>query len=68
MNIKEAIKARHSVRQFKDMPIGEAEAEKLNAVITAGMSPMAKIDLGIVRYNFEAASGHKCIKKVKLRV
>lgn len=34
-----------------------------NAVITAARSPMAKIDLGIVRYNFEAASGHKCITK-----
>lgn len=34
-----------------------------NAVITAGRSPMAKIDLGIVRYNFEAASGHKCVRK-----
>ena len=30
------------------------------AVITAGKGPMTKIDLGIVRYNFEAASGHKC--------
>ena len=30
------------------------------AVITAGRGPMTKIDLGIVKYNFEAASGHKC--------
>ena len=30
------------------------------AVIRAGKGPMAKIDLGIVRYNFEAASGHEC--------
>ncbi len=29
-------------------------------VITAGKGPMTKIDLGIVKYNFEAASGHKC--------
>ncbi len=29
-----------------------------DAVITAGRVPMAKIDLGIVKYNFEAASGH----------
>ena len=29
-------------------------------VVTAGRGPMAKIDLGIVKYNFEAASGHKC--------
>ena len=30
------------------------------AVITAGKGPLAKVDLGIVKYNFEAASGHKC--------
>ena len=30
------------------------------AVITAGRGPMTKIDLGIVKYNFEAASGHTC--------
>ena len=29
MNIREAIKARHSVRQFKDMPIGEEESKRL---------------------------------------
>ena len=29
------------------------------AVITAGIGPMTKIDLGIVKYNFEAASGYK---------
>ncbi len=29
-------------------------------VITAKNVPLAKIDLGIVKYNFEAASGHKC--------
>ncbi len=31
------------------------------AVITAKSGPMTKIDLGIVKYNFEAASGHKVI-------
>ena len=30
------------------------------AVITAGRGPMTQIDLGIVKYNFEAASGHTC--------
>lgn len=30
------------------------------AVIKAGFGPMTKLDLGIVRYNFEVASGHKC--------
>ena len=29
-------------------------------VITTKGGPMTKIDLGIVKYNFEAASGHKC--------
>ena len=29
-------------------------------VITAGRGPMTKIDLGIVKYNFEAVSGHRC--------
>ena len=33
MNIREAIKARHSVRQFKDMPIGEEESKRLREVI-----------------------------------
>ncbi|WP_024865704.1 nitroreductase family protein [Butyrivibrio sp. FCS014] len=30
------------------------------AVIKANFGPLTKLDLGIVRYNFEAASGHKC--------
>ena len=30
------------------------------AVITAKRGPFSKVDLGIVKYNFEAASGHKC--------
>ncbi len=30
------------------------------ALITAGKGPLTKIDLGIVKYNFEAASGHSC--------
>jgi hypothetical protein len=29
-------------------------------VITTKNGMMTKIDLGIVKYNFEAASGHKC--------
>ncbi|MDO4864386.1 MAG: nitroreductase family protein [Ruminococcus sp.] len=32
-----------------------------NGVITSKRGPMTRIDLGIVRYNFEAASGHKCV-------
>ena len=30
------------------------------ARIKAGFGSMTKLDMGIVRYNFEAASGHKC--------
>ena len=30
------------------------------AVITAGKGPMTLIDLGIVKYNFEVISGHRC--------
>ena len=39
------------------------EIDGENAIITAQRFPMAKIDMGIVRYNFEAASGHKCISR-----
>ena len=38
------------------------DIDREEAVITSGKGPMTKIDLGIVRYNFEAASGHKCRK------
>lgn len=34
--------------------------EEGKPVITAGRGAMTRIDLGIVKYNFEAASGHKC--------
>ena len=34
--------------------------DKDEAVITSKSGPMTQIDLGIVKYNFEAASGHKC--------
>ncbi|WP_028518298.1 nitroreductase family protein [Ruminococcus flavefaciens] len=34
--------------------------ENDEAVITTKKGMMTKIDLGIVKYNFEAASGHKC--------
>ena len=37
-----------------------AYLENDEPVITAKNVPLAKIDLGIVKYNFEAASGHKC--------
>ena len=31
------------------------------AMITAKKGFLTKLDLGIVKYNFEAASGHKCL-------
>ena len=31
------------------------------AVITARRGPFSRVDLGIVKYSFEAASGHKCV-------
>ena len=31
-----------------------------NPVITTKKGPMTLLDLGIIKYNFEAASGHKC--------
>ena len=33
MDIREAIKSRHSVRQYKDMPIGEEERRRLSEII-----------------------------------
>ena len=36
------------------------ELKNDQAHITSKGGPMTKIDLGIVKYNFEAASGHKC--------
>ena len=36
------------------------DIENDEAVIKAGFGPLTRLDLGIVRYNFEAASGHKC--------
>ena len=50
---------------FKKADIN-TEVEKIksidgdDAVIKAGIGPLTKLDCGIVRYNFEAASGHKC--------
>ena len=106
MDIREAIRERHSVRQYKAEPIAENQGQKHRSkplskicgvpeedmpawfrngvkaammaptainqqkffitldgerpVITAGRGAMTGIDLGIVKYNFEAASGHKC--------
>ncbi len=36
------------------------DLEDGEAVIKAGRGPLTKVDLGIVKYNFEAASGHRC--------
>ena len=54
--VKAAMMAPTAINQQKFMIALEGE----DAVITAKAGPMTKIDLGIVKYNFEAASGHKC--------
>jgi hypothetical protein len=51
-----ALKAPTAINQQKFM----LSLEDGEAVITAKRAPLAKIDLGIVKYQFEAASGHKC--------
>ncbi len=54
--VKAALMAPTAVNQQKFTIRLEGE----EPVITAGKGIMTKIDLGIVKYNFEAASGHKC--------
>ncbi len=54
--VKAAMMAPTALNQQKFFITLEGE----EAVITAGIGPLAKVDLGIVKYNFEAASGHKC--------
>ena len=48
MTLQEAIKVRHSVRQYKDTVI---EAEKML------IGSYVHTDLGIVKYHFEVAAG-----------
>lgn len=52
--VKAAMMAPTAMNQQKFMISLDGE----EPVITAGAGPMTKIDLGIVKYNFEAASGH----------
>ena len=54
--VKAAMMAPTAMNQQKFMITLDGD----KAVITAGRGPMTNIDLGIVRYNFEAVSGHKC--------
>lgn len=51
-----AMKAPTAINQQKFI-ISMEDGEPL---ITSKRGPLTKIDLGIVKYNFEAASGHKC--------
>ena len=51
-----ALKAPTAMNQQKFL----LSLEDGKAVITAKRGPFAKTDLGIVKYQFEAASGHKC--------
>ena len=52
-----ALKAPTAINQQKFI----ISMENDKAVIVAKSAAMAKIDLGIVKYNFEAASGHKVL-------
>lgn len=54
--VKAAMLAPTAINQQKFM----ISLENDEPVIKSGIGPMARIDLGIVKYNFEAASGHKC--------
>ena len=54
--VKAAMMAPTAVNQQKFLISLEGE----EPVITAVRGGLAKLDLGIVKYNFEAASGHKC--------
>jgi len=54
--VKAAMMAPTAINQQKFV----ISLENDEPVIKAGMGPLIKIDLGIVKYNFEAASGHKC--------
>lgn len=53
--VEAALKAPTAINQQKFV----ISLENEEAVITAKSAVLAKVDLGIVRYNFEAASGHK---------
>lgn len=55
--VKGAMMAPTAVNQQK-FHISLVEGEP---VITAGRGPLTKLDLGIVKYNFEAASGHSMV-------
>ena len=54
--VKAAQKAPTAINQQKFMITLDGDTP----VIKAKKGPMTNIDLGIVKYNFEAASGHKC--------
>ena len=54
--VKAAMMAPTAVNQQKFVISLEGDTP----VIKAGRGPLTMIDLGIVKYNFEAASGHKC--------
>ena len=54
--VEAALKAPTAMNQQKFFIVLDGE----EAVVTAGRGPLTRVDLGIVKYNFEAASGHKC--------
>ena len=57
IGVDAALKAPTAINQQKFI----ISMENDEAVIVAKSAAMAKIDLGIVKYNFEAASGHKVL-------
>ena len=57
VGVDAALKAPTAINQQKFI----ISIENDEAVIVAKSAAMAKIDLGIVKYNFEAASGHKVL-------
>ena len=60
MDIKEGIEAALLAPTALNQQKFSIGIDGEDAVIKPGFGPMTKIDLCIVRYNFEIASGHKC--------
>lgn len=69
MNLTEAMKERHSVRQYKKQPLSAEVVSAMNqqkfmfmleenkVMAKAGKGFYTKLDLGIVKYHFEIGAG-----------
>ena len=64
MEMLEIMKGRHSVRQYKNQMIEEVKREELDAYIKQvnDESKLSILDLGIVKYHFEAVTGGHEVK------